>query len=128
MASPQEISTEQAPAAVGPYSQAVRAGNLVFVSGQLPMDPTTGRLLQGDITAQTERVLKNIRAILQSANLDLRNVVRCDVFLKDIKDFGDMNTVYAAHFSGDPKPARQAVQVAALPLDARIEISCIATE
>lgn len=121
-----EIRTGNAPAAVGPYSQAVEADGFVFVSGQIPLDPSTGKLVKGGITEQTERVLDNIAAVLDAGGLGPENVVRCDVFLKDMNDFEAMNEVYESKFTGKIKPARQAVEVARLPLDARVEISCIA--
>lgn len=119
------IATEGAPKAIGPYSQAVRAGDFIFVSGQLPMDPETMQLIDGDIAAQTERALENIVAILKSEGADFSNVVRATVYLADINDFAAMNEVYA-RYAGDAPPARVALQVARLPRDARIEIDAIA--
>lgn len=124
-----KINTESAPKAVGPYSQAVscpRNSELIFVSGQLPVDPKTGQFVEGDIKALTEQVIDNIEAILQSAGTSLKNVVRTEVFMIDLKEFVQMNEVYARRFVGDVLPARQTIQVAALPKGARIEISCIA--
>jgi len=121
-----KIETERAPAAVGPYSQGIETDEIVYVSGQLPVDPTTGNLVENDIKAQTDCIIENIRSVLKASGLDLNNVVRCDVFLKDMNDFKDMNEVYASKFISEPKPARQAFGVVQLPLDARIEISCIA--
>jgi len=121
----QPIASEAAPKAIGPYSQAVRAGDFIFVSGQLPIDPTTGTLVAGDIAAQTTRVLDNIRAILQAAGADMSDIVRCTVYLADMNDFAAVNEAYSRYFSADP-PARVAVQVARLPRDARIEIDAIA--
>jgi 2-iminobutanoate/2-iminopropanoate deaminase len=121
----QAISTEQAPKAIGPYSQAIRAGNLLFVSGQIPIDPATGDLVVGDIATQTHRVFKNLTAILAAAGGSLDNVVRTTVFLADMGDFAAMNEVYAGYFS-TPAPARSTVQAARLPKDARIEIDVIA--
>lgn len=123
-----KIETNDAPQAIGPYSQGVQKDRIIFVSGQLPVDPETGQMVENDIKKQTERVVENIRAILKEAGSDLSQVVRCDVFLKDMSDFKDMNEVYASKFVTEPKPARQAVQVAKLPLDAMVEISCIAFE
>jgi 2-iminobutanoate/2-iminopropanoate deaminase len=123
--SPQAITTDQAPAAIGPYSQAVKSGNLLFVSGQLPIDPATGELLKGDIQAQTARVIQNITAILEAAGSNLDKVVKTEVYLADINNFAAVNETYATFFS-QSKPARQAMQVAALPKGAAIEISCIA--
>lgn len=119
------IATEGAPKAIGPYSQAVRAGDFIFVSGQLPMDPETMQLIDGDIAAQTERALENIVAILKSEGADFSNVVRATVYLADINDFAAMNEVYA-RYAGDAPPARVALQAARLPRDARIEIDAIA--
>ena len=120
------ISTSAAPAAIGPYSQAVRAGNLLFVSGQIPLDPATGQLIPQDtIQDQTARVLENLKAILAQAGATLDNVVKTTVFLKDMEDFVEMNRVYQTFFSADC-PARSAVQAARLPKDVRVEIEAIA--
>ena len=119
------ISTEHAPAAVGPYSQAVRVGKMLYTAGQIPMDPSTGQLVEGDIAAQTEQVVSNLRAVLEAAGTSLKNVVKTTVFLKDMADFGSMNTVYG-HYFGKNSPARSTVEVAALPLGAQIEIEAIA--
>jgi 2-iminobutanoate/2-iminopropanoate deaminase len=119
------IATDKAPRAIGPYSQAVRAGPLLFVSGQVPLDPATGQLVPGDITAQTRRVLDNIGQILQAAASSFDQVVRTTVFLADMDDFAGMNEVYATYFPA-PAPARATVQVARLPKDARLEIDVIA--
>jgi len=119
------IHTEKAPAAIGPYSQAVQAGNTVYVSGQLPIDPATGAFAGEDIAAQTCQCLTNIAEILKQAGGDLSNVVKTTVLLKDIADFGAMNEAYAEFFKA-PFPARAAFQAAALPKDARVEIECIA--
>jgi len=126
MAELKEIQTNEAPEAVGPYSQGTQTGEFIFVSGQLPVDPKTGQKVEEDIKIQTDRVIENIRAVLKTAGADLSRVVRCDVFLKDMNNFKDMNEVYASKFVTDPKPARQAVQVGQLPIDAMVEISCIA--
>jgi 2-iminobutanoate/2-iminopropanoate deaminase len=126
MAEIKQISATDAPNAVGPYSQGISADGLIFVSGQLPVDPATGKKVEGDIRIQTERVIENMRAVLKTEGADLSDVVRCDVFLKDMNDFASVNDVYASKFTGNPKPARQTVQVGRLPLDAMIEISCIA--
>lgn len=120
-----KIETAAAPAAIGPYSQAIEAGGFVFVSGQLPIDPATGAFAGPDVTAQTNQSLTNIRAILGEAGLTMDNVVKANVYLKDMGDFGAMNEVYARFFSGDC-PARAAVQVGALPKDALVEIEVIA--
>jgi 2-iminobutanoate/2-iminopropanoate deaminase len=120
------IHTEKAPAAIGPYSQAIDSGaGLVFVSGQLPIDPATGAFPEGGVAEQTRQSLLNARAILQAAGLDLNNVVKTTVFLADMADFGAMNEVYAQFFAA-PFPARSAVAVKDLPKGARVEIECIA--
>jgi len=119
------IQTAQAPAAIGPYAQAVRAGNLLFVSGQIPLDPATGQMVTGDITVQTERVLKNLAAILEAGGSDLARVLKTTVYLRDLEDFGKMNAVHAKFLGEDP-PARATVQAARLPRDAAVEIDLIA--
>jgi len=119
------IQTVLAPQAVGPYSQAIRAEGLVFVSGQIPLDPGSGELIEGDIATQTRQCLRNIQAILEVANSSLAQVVKTTVFLADIDDFATMNAAYAEFFPNDP-PARSAFQVAALPKGARIEIEAVA--
>ena len=120
------IHTEKAPAAIGPYSQAIDSGaGLIFVSGQLPIDPATGAFPEGGVAEQTRQSLLNARAILQAAGLDLNNVVKTTVFLADMADFGAMNEVYAQFFAA-PFPARSAVAVKDLPKGARVEIECIA--
>lgn len=119
------VSTAEAPAAIGPYSQAIEAGPFLFVSGQIPLDPATGQLVDGDIARQTEQVLRNLRAILAAAGLSFAHVVRTTVYLKDLGEFEAMNAVYA-RFMPDPPPARSTVEVARLPRDVRIEIDVIA--
>ena len=119
------ISTSNAPAAIGPYSQAVKAGNLLFISGQIPLDPATGEVVEGDITVQTHRVLDNVKAILTQAGADFSNVVKTTVFLRDMNDFVPMNRVYAEYYS-ENCPARSAVQVGRLPKDVSVEIETIA--
>ena len=119
------LSSREAPAAIGPYSPAVRAGQLVFISGQVPIDPATGNLIDGDISAQTRRVLDNLGALLKAAGLTYTNIVRTTVFLADMNDFAAMNQTYATYLS-EPYPARSTVQVSRLPKDARIEIDVIA--
>ena len=119
------ISTENAPGAIGPYSQAVKAGGMVFCSGQIPIDVATGEFVSSDVSEQTHQVLKNLSAVLEAAGSGLNNVVKTTVFLADMNDFTAMNTVYAEYFS-DNKPARATVQAARLPRDARVEIDCIA--
>ncbi len=120
------VHSDDAPKAIGPYSQAVSAGDFTFVSGQIGMDPRTGNIVEGGIREQTAQVLNNLRAILVSAGLSTKDVVKAEVYLRDMNDFAVMNEVYAASFSGDTKPARAAVQVARLPRDVLVEISCIA--
>ena len=120
------IVAEAAPKAIGPYSQAVMAGNFVFVSGQIPLSPSTAIIVQDGIREQTRQVIKNIEAVLIEAGLSLMSVVKTEVFLKDMNDFTAMNEVYATFFTGETKPARQTVQVSRLPRDVLIEISCIA--
>lgn len=119
------IHTTQAPAAVGPYSQAVRSGNLLFTAGQVALDPATGKLVEGDVRAQTEQVMKNLAAVLTAAGASFAQVVKTTVFLADIGDFAAMNEVYGRYVGPNP-PARSAFQVAALPLGARVEIEMIA--
>lgn len=119
------VSTENAPGAIGPYSQAVKTGNMVFCSGQIPIDPATGEFVSNDVAEQTEQVLKNLNAVLEAAGTTLNNVVKTTVFLADMNDFAVFNEVYAKYFS-DNKPARATVQAARLPRDARVEIECIA--
>lgn len=119
------ISTTNAPAAIGPYSQGVQKNGMVFVSGQLPIDPATGEFAGEDIAAQAEQSLKNVQAVLKEAGLTMEHVVKTTVFLKDINDFAGMNEVYARYFAGEC-PARSAVQVAAIPKGALVEIEVIA--
>jgi 2-iminobutanoate/2-iminopropanoate deaminase len=122
----QQIQTKNAPAAIGPYSQAIKAGGLVFVSGQIPIDPETGEFVSGGIAEQTERVLKNVAAVLEAAGSGLDNVLKTTVFLADMKEFAAMNEVYARFFTGEP-PARATVAAAGLPRDARVEIEAVAS-
>ncbi len=119
------VSTPNAPRAIGPYSQATRANGLLFTAGQVGFDPSTGELVDGGIAEQTERVLKNLRAILEAERLDLSSVLKTTVYLVDMVDFTEMNTVYARAF-GDHRPARSTVAVAALPRGARVEIDAVA--
>ena len=119
------ISTSEAPAAIGPYSQAVRSGRFLFCSGQIPLDPKSGQIISGDIAAQTRRVLDNIAAVLRSDGLTLDNVVKTTVFLTDLGDFQTVNEIYGSYFKQDP-PARSTVQVSALPKGAKVEIEVIA--
>jgi 2-iminobutanoate/2-iminopropanoate deaminase len=122
------VSTPHAPAAIGPYSQAIRLGNLIYTSGQIALNPATGQLVSGAITDQTTRVLENIKAILTTAGTDLAHVIKTVVFLKDMNDFASMNAVYAKYlaFEGTVAPARSTVEVARLPKDALVEIEVIA--
>jgi 2-iminobutanoate/2-iminopropanoate deaminase len=119
------VSTPAAPAAIGPYSQAISAGGFLFVSGQIPLDPATGTMVDGDIAAQTHRVFKNLEEILKAGGASFDAVVRTTVYLADMNDFPAMNEVYASYFSS-PAPARATVQAARLPRDARVEIDLIA--
>ena len=124
------ISTTGAPAAIGPYSQAIRTGDTIFTSGQIPIDPATGDLVPGGIEAQTTRVCENLKAVLSAAGLTFAHVVKTTVFLKSMADFAAMNAIYAQYFAppGAVPPARSTVQVAALPKDALVEIECIARD
>jgi 2-iminobutanoate/2-iminopropanoate deaminase len=119
------IATKDAPQAIGPYSQAIRANGFVFISGQVAIDPSTQQVITGDVAAQTERVLKNLSAILKAAGSGLEKVVRCGVFLKNMSDFAAMNEIYGRHFGAAP-PARSTVEVARLPKDVLVEIDVIA--
>ena len=119
------IRTEKAPKAIGPYSQAIQAGNLLFISGQIPIDPTTGELVKGEIDQQTKRVLDNIKGILESQGLETEDVVKVTIFLKDMGNFNQMNEIYTTYFPSSP-PARSTVEVARLPRDVEIEIETIA--
>ena len=121
-----EINTSQAPAAIGPYSQAVRAGDFLFISGQIPLDPETMEIVEGGIEEQAVRVFKNLQAILNKADLDFQDVVKAEVFLDDINNFAAVNEVYSRYFTSDPMPARQAIEAANLPKLVKVEISCIA--
>jgi 2-iminobutanoate/2-iminopropanoate deaminase len=122
----QAVSSPDAPKAIGPYSQAVRVGQLLFLSGQVPLDPATGEIVSGDIAAQTRRVFENLAAVLRAGGRSLDDVVRTTVFLADMNDFAEVNKVYGSYFS-EPYPARATVQVARLPKDARVEIDVIAS-
>ena len=120
----QAIWTQAAPAAIGPYSQAVRAGDFLFASGQIPLDPSTGAVVEGDVRAQTRRVLENLGGVLQAAGASFSHVVKTTVYLADMNDFPAMNEVYGGFFSA-PAPARATVQVGRLPKDVRVEIDAI---
>jgi len=119
------ISTSDAPAAIGPYSQAIQAGGFVFASGQIPLDPTTNTVVEGDIVVQTHRVLQNLAAVLTAAGVTMADVVKTTVYLADMSEFAAMNAVYGEYFHA-PAPARATVQAARLPRDVRVEIDCIA--
>ena len=121
---PQAVSTQAAPAAIGPYSQAIRAGDFLFVSGQIPLDPATAAVVEGDVRAQTRRVLENLSAVVQAGGGSLDRVVKTTVYLVDMNDFPAMNEVYATFF-GAPAPARATVQVGRLPKDVRVEIDAV---
>ncbi len=120
------VTTEHAPAAIGPYSQAIVAGDLVFCSGQIALDPTTGALVQGGVAAQAERVMENLKAVLGAAGSSLGHAVRCTVFLADMADFAAVNEVYARYFADSTPPSRATVAVRELPKGAAVEIDCIA--
>ena len=119
------ISTQKAPAAIGPYSQAIQVGNLVFASGQVPINPLTGNIVEGGIREQTHQALANVKGVLEAAGLSLSNVVKTTVFLADINDFAEVNTIYGTYFT-EPYPSRSAVSVKALPKGALIEIEVVA--
>lgn len=121
-----EITTDKAPAAIGPYSQGVAVGNLVFTSGQIPLDPATGAMLKGDIGAQTERAILNVKAVLEAGGSSLERVVKTTVYLRHMEDFAAMNAVYSRYFSGETLPARSCVEVGSLPKDALVEIEAVA--
>ncbi len=122
---PKVISTDHAPKAIGPYSQAVVSNGFAFLSGQIPLDPATGQLVDGDVQAQTERVLENLKSVLEAAGCTLASVVKTTVYLKDMNEFSKMNDIYARYFAVNP-PARATVEAARLPRDVRVEIDCIA--
>ena len=119
------ISTSEAPAAIGPYSQAVRSGNFLFCSGQIPLDPKSGQIVSGDIATQTRRVLDNIGAVLKAEGLTFENIVKTTIFLTDLGDFQTVNEIYGSYFKQQP-PARSTVQVSALPKEAKVEIEVVA--
>lgn len=121
----QPIKTPRAPATIGPYSQGVRAGGFIFISGQIPLDPTSGEVVNGDVAQQTDRVMRNIRAILDDSGGTLEDVVKTTIFLADMNDFATVNEVYGRYFSSEP-PARATVQVARLPKDVKVEIEAVA--
>ncbi|TDI69730.1 MAG: RidA family protein [Bacteroidetes bacterium] len=119
------IRTKGAPAAIGPYSQAIMVGDTLYCSGQIAIDPATGHMISDGLEAEAEQVLNNLRALLHAADLEMEHVVQCRVYLTDMNDYGQVNEIYAQYF-GEDAPAREAVQVAALPRGARVEISCTA--
>jgi len=121
------ITTNDAPKAIGPYSQAIRVtgGTTIYCSGQIPLDPATGEMVQVDVAAQTVRVMENLKAVLAAAGAGFEHVVRCNIFLADMNDFGKVNEVYGRYFTSNP-PSRATVQVARLPRDSRVEIDCVA--
>ncbi len=121
----QIVSTKNAPAAIGPYSQAVRSGSLLFVSGQIPIDPATGEVIEGDIQAQTERVMQSIAAIVEAGGGSLASIVKCTIYLKDMADFAQVNKIYGGFFDANP-PARATVEVSTLPKNVELEIDAIA--
>ena len=124
----QIIFSDQAPAPIGPYSQAVKAGNTVYVSGQIPLDASGQLVGDGDVTAQTHQVLRNLTAVLAAAGLALTNVVKCSIFVKDLSNFAIINQIYGTYFDEATAPARETVEVSRLPRDVEVEISCIAVE
>ena len=126
MSQRETVASPDAPAAIGPYAPAIRAGNLLFVSGQVPLDPATGTLVEGDIAAQTDRVMRNLSALLRAAGAGFEHVARTTVYLSDMNEYAAMNAVYGRYVA-DPPPARATVQVSALPRGAKVEIEAIAT-
>lgn len=121
------INSDQAPAPIGPYSQATLANGTLYVSGQIALDPTSGDLINSDIEAETHQVMKNLQAILQEAGMVFENVLKCTIFVKDLNNFGRINEIYGSYFTTNP-PARETVEVSRLPKDVNVEISCIATK
>ncbi|MBM1106739.1 RidA family protein [Aurantibacter crassamenti] len=122
------ISTTDAPAPIGPYNQAVLSGNTLYISGQIPLDATTGQLVEGDISAETEKVMQNLKAVLAAAEMTFENVVKSSIFLSDMNQFSEVNTVYAKYFNEETAPARETVEVANLPKFVNVEISMIAVQ
>ena len=121
------ILTKDAPAPIGPYSQAVESNGTLYISGQIPMDPYSGEIISGDIKEETNQVMKNISAILETANMKMSDIDKCSIFISDMNDFQDINEIYGTYFNENP-PARETVEVARLPKDVRIEISAIASK
>ena len=122
----QIIFSPNAPAPVGPYSQAILANGILYVSGQIPIEPTTGAIISGDIKKETTQVMENLKAVLTAAGIGFQHVLKCTIFMTDMNDYADINSVYATYFDEKTAPAREAVQVAALPKGVAVEISCIA--
>ncbi len=123
------VYSDQAPAPIGPYSQAIKAGNTVYVSGQIALDSATGQLVgTGDVAAETHQVMRNLQAVLQATGLSLRDVVKCSIFVKDLGNFGVINDIYGNYFPADYAPARETVEVSRLPKDVQVEISCVAVK
>ena len=120
------VQTDAAPAAIGPYSQAIKANGMLFLSGQIPLDPATGKLVAGGVEEQTHQVFKNLKAVLAAGGATFEDVVRADVFLADMGEFAAVNAIYAEYFCVAPQPARQTIEASKLPLDVKVEISCIA--
>ena len=125
--SKKQVKSDEAPSPIGPYSQAVKAGNLLFISGQIPMNPSTSEIIKGSIDDETHRVMKNLLAILNEEGLNFQHVVKTSIFVKDLNNFVRINKVYGEYFNEDP-PARETVEVSRLPKDVNIEISCIAID
>ena len=119
------INTSQAPAPIGPYSQAIMAGDTLYVSGQIPIDPATGELVQGSLEEETEQVMQNLKAVVEAAGLQLTNVVKCGIFLSDMGHFATVNKIYGSYFNNDAPPARETVAVKTLPKSVNVEISAI---
>ncbi|NVO83585.1 RidA family protein [Hymenobacter terrestris] len=123
------VFSPQAPAPIGPYSQAIRAGGTVYVSGQIALDPATGQLVGGgDVAAETHQVMRNLQAVLAAAGLSMRHIVKCSIFVQDLGNFGLINDIYGSYFDADYAPARETVEVSRLPKDVQVEISCVAVE
>jgi len=121
------VYSPNAPEPIGPYSQAIKAGNTLFVSGQIPIDSKTGNIVSGDISAETQQVMKNLKEVLKAAGMDFSNVAKCSIFLNDMNNFPKVNEAYGQHFPNNP-PARETVEVSRLPKDVNVEISCIAVQ
>ncbi|MGW8122196.1 RidA family protein [Roseivirga echinicomitans] len=121
------VYSPDAPAPIGPYSQAVKAGNTLYISGQIPFDQATGEMINENITEETHQVMKNIEAVLSAAGMTFNNIVKCSIFIKDMNQFGTINEAYGVYFKSNP-PARECVEVARLPKDVNVEISCIAVD